>query len=50
MLKRSLAAVAGLALSLSIATTHAAETLRVSAIPEEAASELQDLFRALAER
>jgi len=49
MLKRSLAAVAGLALSLSIATTHAAETLRVSAIPDEAPTELIRKFKPLGE-
>src|SRR3546814_12806948 len=47
MLKRSLAAVAGLALSLSITTTHAAETLRVSAIPDEAPTELLRKFKPL---
>lgn len=49
MLKRSLAAAAGLALSLSIATTHAAETLRVSAIPDEAPTELIRKFKPLGE-
>ncbi len=49
MLKRSLAAVAGLALSLSIAATHAAETLRVSAIPDEAPTELIRKFKPLGE-
>ena len=49
MLKRSLAAVAGLALSLSIATTHAAETLRVSAIPDEAPTERIRKFKPLGE-
>ncbi len=49
MLKRSLAAVAGLALSLSIATTHPAETLRVSAIPDEAPTELIRKFKPLGE-
>jgi len=49
MLKRSLAAFAGLALSLSIATTHAAETLRVSAIPDEAPTELIRKFKPLGE-
>lgn len=49
MLKRSLAAVAGLALSLSIATTNAAETLRVSAIPDEAPTELIRKFKPLGE-
>ena len=49
MLKRSLAAVAGLALSLSIATTLAAETLRVSAIPDEAPTELIRKFKPLGE-
>ncbi|MCQ4230661.1 putative selenate ABC transporter substrate-binding protein [Pseudomonas stutzeri] len=49
MLKRSLAAVAGLALSLSIATIHAAETLRVSAIPDEAPTELIRKFKPLGE-
>ncbi len=49
MLKRSLAAVAGLALSLSVASTHAAETLRVSAIPDEAPTELIRKFKPLGE-
>lgn len=49
MLKRSLAAAAGLALSLSIATTYAAETLRVSAIPDEAPTELIRKFKPLGE-
>ena len=49
MLKRSLAAVAGLALSLSITATHAAETLRVSAIPDEAPTELIRKFKPLGE-
>ncbi|AHY42086.1 putative selenate ABC transporter substrate-binding protein [Stutzerimonas decontaminans] len=49
MLKRSLAAVAGFALSLSIATTHAAEALRVSAIPDEAPTELIRKFKPLGE-
>ena len=49
MLKRSLAAVAGLALSLSVTALHAAETLRVSAIPDEAPTELIRKFKPLGE-
>ncbi|QCT95815.1 putative selenate ABC transporter substrate-binding protein [Pseudomonas phenolilytica] len=49
MLKRSLAAVAGLALSLSVTAIHAAETLRVSAIPDEAPTELIRKFKPLGE-
>ena len=49
MLKRTLAAVAGLAVTLSIATSHAAETLRVSAIPDEAPTELIRKFKPLGE-
>ena len=49
MLKRPLAAVVGLALSLSFATVHAAETLRVSAIPDEAPTELIRKFKPLGE-
>lgn len=47
MIKRTLAAVAGLAVSLTIATSHAAETLRVSAIPDEAPTELIRKFEPL---
>ena len=47
MIKRTLAAVVGLAVSLSFATTHAAETLRVSAIPDEAPTELIRKFEPL---
>ena len=47
MLKRTLAAVAGLALSLSIAPAHAADVLRVSAIPDEAPTELIRKFEPL---
>ncbi|MCQ4234671.1 putative selenate ABC transporter substrate-binding protein [Pseudomonas stutzeri] len=49
MLKRSLAAVAGLALSLSVTAIQAAETLRVSAIPDEAPTELIRKFKPLGE-
>ena len=49
MLKRSLAAVAGLALSLSVTALHAAETLRVSAIRDEAPTELIRKFKPLGE-
>ncbi|MBT1121291.1 putative selenate ABC transporter substrate-binding protein [Stutzerimonas nitrititolerans] len=49
MLKRTLAAVAGLAVSLTIVTSHAAETLRVSAIPDEAPTELIRKFKPLGE-
>ena len=47
MLKRTLAALAGLAVSLSFVTAHAAETLRVSAIPDEAPTELIRKFEPL---
>jgi len=49
MIKRTLAAVVGLAVSLTIATSHAAETLRVSAIPDEAPTELIRKFKPLGE-
>ncbi|OMG61927.1 putative selenate ABC transporter substrate-binding protein [Stutzerimonas balearica] len=49
MLKRTLAAVAGLALSLSVTAIHAAEILRVSAIPDEAPTELIRKFKPLGE-
>ena len=49
MLKRTLAAVVGLAASLTFATSHAAETLRVSAIPDEAPTELIRKFKPLGE-
>ncbi|WP_394238049.1 putative selenate ABC transporter substrate-binding protein [Pseudomonas anguilliseptica] len=47
MLKRTLALAAGLALSLSTSLTHAAEVLRVSAIPDEAPTELLRKFKPL---
>lgn len=47
MLKRTLSLVAGLALSAAALTTHAAETLRVSAIPDEAPTELLRKFKPL---
>ncbi|UVE19126.1 putative selenate ABC transporter substrate-binding protein [Pseudomonas sp. LS44] len=47
MLKRSLALAAGFALSLSAVITHAADTLRVSAIPDEAPTELLRKFKPL---
>lgn len=47
MLKRSLAAVAGLAVSLSFLSAHAADALRVSAIPDEAPTELIRKFEPL---
>jgi phosphonate transport system substrate-binding protein len=47
MLKRSLAAVVGLAVSLSFVTAHAADALRVSAIPDEAPTELIRKFEPL---
>ncbi|WP_313089653.1 putative selenate ABC transporter substrate-binding protein [Pseudomonas sp.] len=47
MLKRSLAAVAGLALSCCFASAQATETLRVSAIPDEAPTELIRKFEPL---
>jgi phosphonate transport system substrate-binding protein len=47
MLKRSLTLAAGVALSLSALFTQAAETLRVSAIPDEAPTELLRKFQPL---
>ncbi|WP_070885396.1 putative selenate ABC transporter substrate-binding protein [Pseudomonas sp. D1-3] len=47
MLKRTLSLVAGLALAAAALTTHAAETLRVSAIPDEAPTELLRKFKPL---
>ncbi|VXC46031.1 Phosphonate ABC transporter phosphate-binding periplasmic component (TC 3.A.1.9.1) [Pseudomonas sp. 8BK] len=47
MLKRTLALAAGFALSLSTNLTHAAEVLRVSAIPDEAPTELLRKFKPL---
>lgn len=47
MLKRTLALTAGLALSLSALMTQAAEVLRVSAIPDEAPTELLRKFEPL---
>lgn len=47
MLKRSLAFAAGLALSLSAVITQAADTLKVSAIPDEAPTELLRKFKPL---
>ncbi|NWL78857.1 putative selenate ABC transporter substrate-binding protein [Pseudomonas taiwanensis] len=47
MLKRSLALVAGIALSVSAVVSQAAEVLRVSAIPDEAPTELLRKFKPL---
>jgi phosphonate transport system substrate-binding protein len=47
MLKRTLAVAAGVALSLTAALTQAADTLRVSAIPDEAPTELLRKFKPL---
>ena len=47
MLKRTLALAAGFALSLSALTTQAAEVLKVSAIPDEAPTELLRKFKPL---
>src|SRR5690606_19024136 len=47
MLKHSLALAAGVVLSLSAALSQAAETLRVSAIPDEAPTELLRKFEPL---
>lgn len=49
MLKRSLALAAGLALSLSSLLVQAADELRVSAIPDEAPTELIRKFKPLGE-
>ncbi|MHA3737777.1 putative selenate ABC transporter substrate-binding protein [Pseudomonas sp. Eth.TT006] len=47
MLKRTLALTAGLALSFSALVAHAADVLRVSAIPDEAPTELLRKFEPL---
>jgi phosphonate transport system substrate-binding protein len=47
MLKRTLALAAGFALSLSTSLTQAADVLRVSAIPDEAPTELLRKFKPL---
>ena len=47
MLKRTLALAAGIALSLSATLTQAADVLRVSAIPDEAPTELLRKFKPL---
>ncbi|WP_342245462.1 putative selenate ABC transporter substrate-binding protein [Pseudomonas sp. OTU5201] len=47
MFKRSLALAAGIALSLSAVVSQAAETLKVSAIPDEAPTELLRKFKPL---
>lgn len=47
MLKRTLTLAAGVALSLSASLTHASEVLRVSAIPDEAPTELLRKFKPL---
>ncbi|WP_044871559.1 putative selenate ABC transporter substrate-binding protein [Pseudomonas sp. LFM046] len=47
MFKRSLALVAGIALSVSAVVAQAADTLRVSAIPDEAPTELLRKFKPL---
>ncbi len=47
MFKRSLALVAGLALSVSAVVSQAAEVLKVSAIPDEAPTELLRKFKPL---
>ncbi|GLZ87203.1 putative selenate ABC transporter substrate-binding protein [Metapseudomonas resinovorans] len=47
MLKRSLALVAGIALTVSAAVSQAAEVLKVSAIPDEAPTELLRKFKPL---
>jgi len=49
MLKRPLALAAGLVLSCCAVALQAAETLRVSAIPDEAPTELQRKFKPLGE-
>ncbi|MDG9808478.1 MULTISPECIES: putative selenate ABC transporter substrate-binding protein [Pseudomonas] len=49
MLKRPLALAAGLVLSCCAVVVQAAETLRVSAIPDEAPTELQRRFKPLGE-
>lgn len=47
MLKRTLALAAGVALSLSATLSHAADVLKVSAIPDEAPTELLRKFKPL---
>ncbi|MCM2332015.1 MAG: putative selenate ABC transporter substrate-binding protein [Pseudomonas sagittaria] len=47
MLKRTLALAAGIALSVSALATQAADVLKVSAIPDEAPTELQRKFKPL---
>jgi phosphonate transport system substrate-binding protein len=47
MLKRTLALAAGIALTLSATLTQAADVLRVSAIPDEAPTELLRKFKPL---
>ena len=47
MIKRALAVAAGLALCLSAAVSHAADVLKVSAIPDEAPTELLRKFQPL---
>ncbi|WP_339510597.1 putative selenate ABC transporter substrate-binding protein [Pseudomonas sp. RL_15y_Pfl2_60] len=47
MFKRTLALAAGIALSVSAVCSHAAEVLRVSAIPDEAPTELLRKFKPL---
>lgn len=49
MFKRTLALAAGIALSVSAVCSHAAEVLRVSAIPDEAPTELLRKFKPLGE-
>ncbi|MFP3831204.1 PhnD/SsuA/transferrin family substrate-binding protein, partial [Pseudomonas sp. SIMBA_021] len=49
MLKRPLALAAGLVLSCCAVVVQPAETLRVSAIPDEAPTELQRKFKPLGE-
>ncbi|MDZ5601174.1 putative selenate ABC transporter substrate-binding protein [Pseudomonas sp. RP23018S] len=49
MLKRTLSLLAGLALSIFALASHATETLRVSAIPDEAPTELLRKFKPLGE-
>ena len=49
MLKRPLALAAGLVLSCCAVVAQAADTLRVSAIPDEAPTELQRKFKPLGE-
>ncbi|MFH7451157.1 putative selenate ABC transporter substrate-binding protein, partial [Pseudomonas syringae pv. tagetis] len=47
MLKRTLALAAGLALSLSALTSHAADTLRGSEIPDEAPNQMLSKIKTL---